>query len=182
MVTVTLVGELSSFPSLTTNSKIHFATLGLGVTVTPKVSVFKCVFELVVSDGQLLSTPTNVTVTIVPNYGSNVLVLNNPPFDSSRPTIVSFGGGNCSTGNGMTFGGVWDEQANWITVNTYAPPYAKYGDMLMVYLPKEKILINADLYTPPAAGALPAPTAGIRTLYQNVLKQKLDVARHVPVH
>jgi hypothetical protein len=104
------------------------------VVVTPKTSVQKCVFELIVSDGELVSAPANVTVTIVPNYGNNVLVLNNPPFDPARPTIVAFGGGNCSTGSGMTFGGIWDQKANWITVNTYGPPYAKYGDMLMVYL------------------------------------------------
>ena len=55
------------------------------------------------------------------------------------------------------------------------------ADMLIAYLPKEKILINADLYSPPAQGA-PAPTAGMRTLYQNMRKQKLDVARHVPIH
>jgi L-ascorbate metabolism protein UlaG (beta-lactamase superfamily) len=55
------------------------------------------------------------------------------------------------------------------------------ADMLMAYLPKEKILINADLYSPPQ-GAQPAPTAGMRTLYQNVLKQKLDVVQHVPIH
>jgi glyoxylase-like metal-dependent hydrolase (beta-lactamase superfamily II) len=57
------------------------------------------------------------------------------------------------------------------------------ADMLMAYLPKEKILINADLYSPPAQGApTPAPTAGMRTLYQNMRKQKLDVDRHVPIH
>jgi hypothetical protein len=57
------------------------------------------------------------------------------------------------------------------------------ADMLMVYLPKEKILINADLYSPPVQGApAPTPTAGMRTLYQNMRKQKLDVARHVPIH
>jgi glyoxylase-like metal-dependent hydrolase (beta-lactamase superfamily II) len=57
------------------------------------------------------------------------------------------------------------------------------ADMLMVYLPKEKFLINADLYAPPAQGApLPTPTAGMRTLYQNMRKQKLDVAQHVPIH
>jgi hypothetical protein len=104
------------------------------VNVTPKTTIQKCVFELVVSDGNLISAPSSVTVTIVPNYGSNVLVLNNPPFDPARPTIVAFGGGNCSTGSGMTFGGVWDQRANWITVNTYGPSYTKYGDMLMVYL------------------------------------------------
>ena len=55
--------------------------------------------------------------------------------------------------------------------------------MLMAYLPKEKILLNADLYSPPAQGAQPAaPTAGMRTLYQNMVKLKLDVAQHVPTH
>jgi L-ascorbate metabolism protein UlaG (beta-lactamase superfamily) len=66
------------------------------------------------------------------------------------------------------------------------PSYAQgnhSADMLMAYLPKEKILINADLYSPPAQGApLPNPTAGMRTLYQNMRKQKLDVAQHVPIH
>ena len=57
------------------------------------------------------------------------------------------------------------------------------ADMLMAYLPKEKILINADLYSPPEPGAQPpAPTAAMRTLYQNMLKLKLDVAQHVPIH
>ena len=56
-------------------------------------------------------------------------------------------------------------------------------DMLMAYLPKEKILYNADLYSPPAQGAAaPAPTAATRTLYQNIVKLKLDVAQHVPTH
>ena len=57
------------------------------------------------------------------------------------------------------------------------------ADMLIAYLPKEKILFNADLYSPPAQGApTPAPTAGMRTLNQNILKLKLDVAQHVPAH
>jgi hypothetical protein len=57
------------------------------------------------------------------------------------------------------------------------------NDMLMVYLPKEKILVNADLYSSPAQGAASAaPTPGMRTLYQNIVLQKLDVAQHVPIH
>ena len=56
------------------------------------------------------------------------------------------------------------------------------ADMLMVYLPTEKILINADLYVPPEPGAKPsAPTAGMRTLYLNMKKLKLDVAQHVSI-
>src|SRR5258708_2059367 len=56
-------------------------------------------------------------------------------------------------------------------------------EMLMAYLPKEKILINADLYSPPTEGAqLPVATVAMKTLYQNMLKLKLDVAQHVPIH
>jgi glyoxylase-like metal-dependent hydrolase (beta-lactamase superfamily II) len=57
------------------------------------------------------------------------------------------------------------------------------ANMLIVYLPKERILINADLYTPPAQGAQPpAPNANMRTLRQNIQRLKLDVAQHVPIH
>jgi len=56
-------------------------------------------------------------------------------------------------------------------------------DMLMAYLPKEKILFNADLYSPPAQGAAPTPpTSSMRTLAQNIRKLKLDVAQHAPAH
>jgi hypothetical protein len=56
------------------------------------------------------------------------------------------------------------------------------ADMLMAYLPKEKILINADLYVPPEPGAKPAPpTTGMRTLYLNMKKLDLDVAQHVSI-
>ncbi len=55
--------------------------------------------------------------------------------------------------------------------------------MLIAYFPKEKILVNADLYSPPAQGApTPAPNANIRTLQQNIQRLKLDVAQHVPIH
>jgi hypothetical protein len=56
------------------------------------------------------------------------------------------------------------------------------ADMLMAYLPKEKILINADLYVPPEPGAKPAPpTTGMRTLYLNMKKLDLDAAQHVSI-
>jgi glyoxylase-like metal-dependent hydrolase (beta-lactamase superfamily II) len=57
------------------------------------------------------------------------------------------------------------------------------ADMLIAYLPKEKILFNADLYSPPAPGAQPTPpTPGMRTLDQNIRRLKLDVAQHAPAH
>ena len=56
------------------------------------------------------------------------------------------------------------------------------ADMLMAYLPKEKILINADLYVPRDPGSKPAPpTTGMRTLYLNMKKLDLDVAQHVSI-
>ena len=56
------------------------------------------------------------------------------------------------------------------------------ADMLMAYLPTEKILINADLYVPPEPGAKPAPpTAGMRTLYLNMKKLGFDVAQHISI-
>jgi glyoxylase-like metal-dependent hydrolase (beta-lactamase superfamily II) len=55
--------------------------------------------------------------------------------------------------------------------------------MLIAYFPKEKILVNADLYSPPAQGATaPAPNANMRALQQNIQRLKLDVAQHVPIH
>ena len=57
------------------------------------------------------------------------------------------------------------------------------GTMLIAHLPAERILINADLYSPPAPGSDPPPvTAGMRSLAQNIEQLDLDVARHVGIH
>ncbi len=56
------------------------------------------------------------------------------------------------------------------------------GDMAIVYLPKSKLLINADM-GPPAAGT---PAANVSpnsvALYNNIKRLKLDVSQHVPIH
>lgn len=93
-----------------------------------------CLFELIVSDGYLVSAPSLTKVTVLANFGTNALRLVNPPFDPTKPTILAFGGGDCVTGGGMAFGGVWEEQANWLTVSSYAAPFHRYGDMLIAYL------------------------------------------------
>jgi hypothetical protein len=57
------------------------------------------------------------------------------------------------------------------------------ADMLMVYLPTERILVNADLYSPPAPGAAAPPqNPNMISLNQNIKRLKLDVATHVPIH
>ena len=56
--------------------------------------------------------------------------------------------------------------------------------MLMAYLPKEKILVEADVYTPPAAGTAPpaTPPAAAVNLYDNVKAYTLDVTPIAPIH
>jgi glyoxylase-like metal-dependent hydrolase (beta-lactamase superfamily II) len=56
-------------------------------------------------------------------------------------------------------------------------------NMTIVYLPKDKIVINADMYgPPPAGGTLPAVSANAVALYRNIKRLNLDVAQHVPIH
>ena len=57
------------------------------------------------------------------------------------------------------------------------------GTMLMVYLPTEKLLIEADLYSPPAPNATavgPFPFAA--NLLENIQRRGLQVERIVPIH
>jgi hypothetical protein len=51
----------------------------------------------------------------------------------------------------------------------------------MAYLPKEKLLIEADLFDTDAAPPA-APTPAHRSLYNEVQVLKLDVSRIVPIH
>jgi glyoxylase-like metal-dependent hydrolase (beta-lactamase superfamily II) len=55
--------------------------------------------------------------------------------------------------------------------------------MLMAYLPKEKILVQADSYNPPPmAGDLPAGMANLVHFYDAVQRLRLDVEQVVPIH
>lgn len=55
--------------------------------------------------------------------------------------------------------------------------------MLIAYLPKEKIVIEADMYNPPAAGAqAPPPSASAKTFLNNMQRLKLDISTIVPIH
>ena len=57
-------------------------------------------------------------------------------------------------------------------------------DMLMVYLPKEKLLIEADAYTPPAPNTAPMspPSPFNVSLAENVKNQGLAVDQILPLH
>ena len=54
----------------------------------------------------------------------------------------------------------------------------------MVYLPAEKILVEADAYSTPAPNAPPPAVANpfAVNLHDNIVKLKLDVARIAPIH
>ena len=106
----------------------------------------ECEFELVLSDGELTSLPDTVKVIIVPDFGPNSFRQENPPFDADKPTIIYFGGGDCTNGLAVDgwspFTPAWLSRANIIYFpNGYTPDsggnartYYKHGDMIIVYL------------------------------------------------
>jgi glyoxylase-like metal-dependent hydrolase (beta-lactamase superfamily II) len=58
-------------------------------------------------------------------------------------------------------------------------------DLLLVYLPKEKILAEADAYTPPDKSATPVIAPKVpyaAALYDNIRRLKLDVQLIAPFH
>ncbi len=66
----------------------------------------------------------------------------------------------------------------------HLPGLTHVAGMLIAYLPEEKLVVEADLYTPPSTGdALPdAPSASNLALYTLVQRLGLDVERIVPIH
>jgi glyoxylase-like metal-dependent hydrolase (beta-lactamase superfamily II) len=65
----------------------------------------------------------------------------------------------------------------------YHYPNMHNAGMLMVYLPKEKILIEADSYNPPAApGDQPGGLPFLVQFYDSVGRLGLDVDQVVPIH
>ena len=62
--------------------------------------------------------------------------------------------------------------------------YEHTGDMLVVYLPKEKILAEPDAFTPPAPNAtlISPAVAYAKALHDNIQRLKLDVQVIAPFH
>jgi glyoxylase-like metal-dependent hydrolase (beta-lactamase superfamily II) len=63
--------------------------------------------------------------------------------------------------------------------------YEHTGDMLVVYLPKEKILAEPDAFTPPATPTTPLVVTAVpyaAALYDNIQRLKLDVQTIAPFH
>jgi glyoxylase-like metal-dependent hydrolase (beta-lactamase superfamily II) len=56
--------------------------------------------------------------------------------------------------------------------------------IIMTYFPKEKLLVEVDVFTPPAPGASPPSTPNPATvnLYENIQRLNLDVDQIAPLH
>jgi glyoxylase-like metal-dependent hydrolase (beta-lactamase superfamily II) len=55
--------------------------------------------------------------------------------------------------------------------------------MLIAYLPAQQMVIEADLYTPPAEGeAPPPPNQGNRAFHENIRRLGIEVETIVPIH
>ncbi|MBN2131737.1 MAG: hypothetical protein JW741_19715, partial [Sedimentisphaerales bacterium] len=143
----------------------------LGFVQTNEIQ--ECEFELVVSDGVLTSLPDSVKVVVVPNFGLSTLRLDNASFDPNKPTVIYFGGGDCSigyTGQPWFGGPAWMDKANVIGFPSgYSPDggatkktYYKYGDMIIAYLssvaPDYRQPIQTMGYS---TGGMPAIDVGI---------------------
>jgi glyoxylase-like metal-dependent hydrolase (beta-lactamase superfamily II) len=71
------------------------------------------------------------------------------------------------------------------TLELYLIKDSPHNDgILMAYLPAEKILVEVDVYTPPAANAPPATSVSPSTtnLVANIERLKLDVDKILPLH
>jgi len=63
--------------------------------------------------------------------------------------------------------------------------YEHTGDMLVVYLPKEKLLAEPDAFTPPPQAGTPLVKTAVpyaKALYDNIQRLKLDVQVIAPFH
>jgi hypothetical protein len=63
---------------------------------------------------------------------------------------------------------------------SYVQPLSHVEGMLIAYLPKEKIVVEADLYDP--SDGRSAPTVENRSFYNHVQRLGLDVSTIVPIH
>jgi glyoxylase-like metal-dependent hydrolase (beta-lactamase superfamily II) len=76
----------------------------------------------------------------------------------------------------------WVRQDSLRPIEVYAVPSDHAGSMLVVYLPNERILIQADLYNPPAANAVNPVFPFAKALVEAVERRGLSVDRVVGIH
>jgi hypothetical protein len=63
------------------------------------------------------------------------------------------------------------------------PPFDHAAMMVIAYLPRQRMVVNADMYEPPPKGApLPRPSIGARVLLDAIQRLRLDVAWDIGLH
>lgn len=89
----------------------------------------------------------------------------------TKPVIEGFDDKRVLTGGGHT-------------MELYRVQGSNHADtMLIAYMPKEKVLVDADIFTPAPTGVpLPPPTKEMLNLDANLLRLKLDVQQIAPIH
>ncbi len=70
------------------------------------------------------------------------------------------------------------------TVQIHHIPNMHSNTMLIAYFPAERLLVEADLYTPPAPGAQPPPQGfpNAKSIAETVQRLRLRVDRIMPIH
>jgi glyoxylase-like metal-dependent hydrolase (beta-lactamase superfamily II) len=83
----------------------------------------------------------------------------------------------------MALGDKYVRRDSLRTIETYHLAGNQHsGSMLVVYLPAERLLIQADIYTPPAPNAPAVPYPFLANLLDNVQRRGLVVDRVIGVH
>jgi len=159
-------------------------TITGGDTATPTIGDFvqtseiqDCVFQLVVSDGEHESLPAAVSIVIVPKFRDESFRLHNDIFDPLKPTVIYFGGGNCTVGaieDAMCpiASPEWLGGANVVSFpEGYRPDigyqgmptYYDLGDMILVYLSSVAVDYRESIQTVRwSTGAQPATDVALR--------------------
>jgi glyoxylase-like metal-dependent hydrolase (beta-lactamase superfamily II) len=99
-----------------------------------------------------------------------------PRFGSWRPYIISVGWDRAQEGGKYVIG---DGTRNLEIYSIIQLDHAQ--DMLVAYLPEERLLVNADLWSP-SPQALPRVRSREITLYENLRQLNLDVSTIVGIH
>ena len=83
---------------------------------------------------------------------------------------------------GVTGTRVMSDGSREIDIFHYAGNMHNAG-MLMIYLPRERMLVEADSWTPPAVGGdVPGAVVNLVHFYEAVQRLSLDVQQVVPIH
>lgn len=91
--------------------------------------------------------------------------------------------GRTATFEGVTGSRLISDGSRSFTIYHYAGNMHNPG-MLMLYFPKEKMLVVADSFSPPAAPLTSPPNAlpNLRHFYDSVQRLRLDVEQVIPIH